>query len=586
MRKLFFIAFLILIALNGMSQKLDFQLNHVDPIVQSDSHGDTLRKYFSITFYRFPESDTSAAIRTAQKPRLQMNAYYSNKLAVHYYYALKKIPELNHYANEGLDFVMQFGDSYTGSYAIPIFDSSGIIITVNGINHQNADQYQFRVLENKTKVVLPWIKPKLFSNWYWSTRIADPQKRDEDIAYLGQFKDSWGKSLTFQVRRVDNPNTIQVAMSALWVKWQPKVIAVFAFNQLDDFLKIVKRQWMPVISPDKNEWGADSVLLHVKHNFAHTENSLIFYLDGIVKNKKIIEYELMNGQTASGWHSNDFDFNFIWLKDLSPGHYKLRIRYSVQRDIVTEFPFTISPAWYQTGWASILYGFLFVIGVGFIVLLIRSSRQSKKLAAQGIQKQIVQTELKAIRSQFNPHFVFNALNSIQGLITKNDQENATKYLVDFGTLMRDALKASSREFTNVAGEIKILENYIRLEQLRFGFQYEFKVDKNLSINDVDIPSLLLQPIIENAIKHGISPLQENGRLMVTFERTATDMIVTVIDNGAGFKDEKAGDGFGLQLTRDRIKFLNQTFEGQEITFDIRRIDQKTHVIICFKNLLI
>jgi len=587
MRTLYLLFLTVVLSQTCLGQKLDMQLNSINPVIKNDQHGDSVRKYFSITFYRYPSSDPSLKINKTHTRHLWMNTFYSNKLAVKYNYALKKIPELRKYFNDNLSSgLTQPFDGYTGSYAIPIFDTTGIIITVNGINHQNADQYQFRVLENKTKIVLPWTKPKLFTERYWMTKIVDSTKVDEEVAYLGQFKEAFGKALTFEVRRVDQPEVTQVTMSALWVKWQPKVIGVFSFTQLEDFLKIVKRQWMPVITLNDGEWNVDSTRLKLKKTFPPEENSLIFYLDDIVNDKKIVEYELINGQSGEGWRQNDFDLNFILLKNLSPGNYKLRIRYSVQRDNVIEYDFTVKPAWYQTIWAKLTFGLLGVFSVGFIVLLIRSNRQTKKIAAQDVQKQIVNTELKAIRSQFNPHFVFNALSSIQGLITKNDQENATKYLVEFGTLMRDALKASGSEFTSLPAELKMLENYLRLEQLRFGFAYEFFIDEQLPVNGIEIPSLLLQPIVENAIKHGISALQENGRLIISFEKDGANMHVSVTDNGKGFNNAAPTNGFGLQLTRDRIRFLNQTLDGQQITFTIKRVDEQTLVIISFENLLI
>jgi two-component system LytT family sensor kinase len=556
------------------------------PLYTCYKHGELINKNFSLSFYRYPESDTALKLNKTRTRHLQMNAFYSNKLAVNYFYSTKKIPQLLDYTNDNAKTQMYMFTSYSGTYAIPILDSSGIIITVNGINRQNVDHYQFRVLENKTKVVLPWTKPKLFVYRYWQTRIADSTKIDTESVYLGLFKDDFGKALTFQVRRVDQPDIIQVAMSAMWVKRAPKVVGVFAFTQLEDFLKIVKKQWSSAISPNEGDWAKDSVLLKLKQKFLSTENSLIFYMDDLISHKEIVEYKLVKDSDNVEWQQNDFDLNFIWLKDLTPGNYKLRIRYSVQRDNVTEYPFTVAPAWYQTIWAKLGFGLLAALSVGFIFLLIRSQKQSKKILAQGLQKQLVQTELKAIRMQFNPHFVFNALSSIQGLITKNDQDNATKYLVEFGTLMREALKASGKEFTNMTSEIKMLENYLKLEKLRFGFDYRFDIDEHLSISDIEIPSLLLQPIVENAIKHGISALQENGRLVISFNKVGPDMVVTVTDNGDGFKDDQPTTGFGLQLTRDRINLLNQTFEQQTITFTIERADANTHIILCFKNLLI
>jgi two-component system LytT family sensor kinase len=152
--------------------------------------------------------------------------------------------------------------------------------------------------------------------------------------------------------------------------------------------------------------------------------------------------------------------------------------------------------------------------------------------------------------------------------------------------MRDSLKASDKEFVSISTEIKILENYLKLEKLRFGFNYEIETSPSIDINAVEIPSLFLQPLVENAVKHGISALQEKGRLNVTFKREADDLIIIVKDNGKGFKEESGTSGFGLKLTRERINLLNQTLNEQQIEFSVAHIQDQTHVFIHFKNWLL
>ncbi|GAA3969780.1 sensor histidine kinase [Mucilaginibacter dorajii] len=554
-------------------------LDSINPIIQHDSHGDSIRKYFSSTFFNYENSPS-------KNKNVLIAAFYSNKLAVNYRQALQKIPRLKEYGARGSRSYMQLFDGYSGQYAIPVFDSSGIIITVNGINPENVDDYQFRVIEDKQKVVLPWTKPKLFCKAYLMTKIADPDKIDELSAYLGQFKAAYGKALTFQVRRISMPDSIITSVSACWVKWQPRVVGVFTFSQLPDFLSIFKKQWTsPLENPDQTDWSKDKAL-KLKKDFGYNENNLIFYLDDIIKSKNIIEYNLVNGKDSTGWKVNDFDFNLVWFKNLLPGQYRLKIRYSVQRNNICTYVFTVKAAWYQTVWAKAALSLLGILAGGFLLLLWRSRKQAEKLKEQSILKQLVQTELRSIRSQFNPHFVFNALSSIQGLITKNDSQNASKYLIEFSNLMRDSLKASDKEFVSIFTEIKILENYLALEKLRFGFDYQIKVDGQIDASALEIPALFLQPLVENAVKHGISALQENGQLIVLFEKLNNDMVVSVNDNGKGFTESDNVNGFGLQLTKERIKLLNQTLNGQQIEFSVKRTDNRTQVVIHFKNWLI
>ncbi|MBC7567928.1 MAG: histidine kinase, partial [Pedobacter sp.] len=462
-----------------------------------------------------------------------------------------------------------------------------VIITVNGINAQNAYDYEFRILEDNKKVVLDWKRPKIFTDVYVMSRIADPNKIDEVTAYLGQFKEDFGKALTFQVRQLSSPDSVSASITAYWVRWQPKVVGVFTFAQLPEFLSIFRQQWYdPRLAYERPDWSKDSTLLKQKKKFLHNENNLIFYLDDIIKSKNIIEYRLIKGRDSTKWAVNDFDFNLVWLKNLSPGRYELQIRYSVQRTNVCHYVFNIEAAWYQTLWAKLGLTMLGLLAIGFVALLWRSKKQAENLKTQSTLKQVVQTELKSIRSQFNPHFVFNALSSIQGLITKNDPENASKYLIEFSNLMRDSLKASTNEFVSIASEVRILENYLKLEKLRFGFQYEIIISDLINVNAIEIPSLFLQPLVENAVKHGISSLQENGLLAISFQKSGNNMEVNVTDNGKGFEKNEQSTGFGLQLTKERIKLLNQTLQEQKIEFSVYRISDKTRVTIHFKDWLL
>lgn len=255
------------------AQKLEMNLDSIHPIIQHDQHGDSIRKYFSNTFYSHNSKFT-------EQNNLLISVFYSNKLAVNYNHVLKKIPQLKGYFNKQSKVYAQAHDSYAGAFTVPIFDSTGIIVTVNGINAQNAYKYQFRVLENNEKVLLPWTTPKIFTKAYWMTKIADSTKIDKVTAYLGQFKGDYGKSLTFQIRQTDNPDSIKTSLSAYWVKWQPRVVGVFTFSQLPEFLSIFKEQWKDQRGNEKPvDWSKDSTLLKLKKEFRYNENNLIFYLD-------------------------------------------------------------------------------------------------------------------------------------------------------------------------------------------------------------------------------------------------------------------------------------------------------------------
>lgn len=315
------------------------------------------------------------------------------------------------------------------------------------------------------------------------------------------------------------------------------------------------------------------------------DNNLIFYLAAQTYKKEQIEYELFkNEKLLNAWRKNEFDNNFIWLKNLSSGQYLIKIRYSAQRQNVTPYTFEIPTAWYQSVWFKVLSDVLILAFIGFIIVTIKLFEQRQQAEKELSKKTKLQLEIKTIHSQLNPHFVFNALNSIQGLINKQDIAGANKYLSAFGQLMRNSLSNSERDQITLLEEVKILETYLKLEQLRFGFEYHINIHQNINVYETEIPSLLLQPLIENGIKHGISGLKQQGIITLDFIKTDNDMMVNIKDNGKGFLLTEKYTGYGLKLTKDRIKLLNQMMKEQSVDFEIQTSPGKsTIIIITFKN---
>ena len=151
--------------------------------------------------------------------------------------------------------------------------------------------------------------------------------------------------------------------------------------------------------------------------------------------------------------------------------------------------------------------------------------------------------------------------------------------------MRNTLTGTDHNFTPLATDISALDSYLKLEQLRFGFMYTISTDENIDVRETDVPFLILQPIVENAVKHGVAGMQDKGMITVTFKREDINIIATVQDNGNGFSG-KAKTGYGLKLTRDRIALLNQAMSGRSIYLDIVNNVPGTVVKINFINWLI
>jgi len=295
-----------------------------------------------------------------------------------------------------------------------------------------------------------------------------------------------------------------------------------------------------------------------------------------------LEYKLAGGEYAdTAWHLSGYLIIVPHLQ--SNSNYALLVRYKNYPANVSTYTFYVPPMWYQK--RAIVY-FVFYPLAFFIVFFTTIYFARLRLKKANEKKAKLALELKSIRAQLNPHFVFNALSSIQALINKNEVDLANQYLTDFSNLLRTSLQSHDRDLVPVAMDLKTLENYIKLEQLRFNFYYDIKKDEQLNLNSIEIPSLLLQPLIENAIKHGISLIKENGRLLIEYIKKEHAFIIRITDNGRGFNTQEiSGDKFGLRLTKERILLLNKTFKQQPIIMNIVSNTNGTCVTLTFNHWL-
>jgi two-component system, LytTR family, sensor kinase len=185
-------------------------------------------------------------------------------------------------------------------------------------------------------------------------------------------------------------------------------------------------------------------------------------------------------------------------------------------------------------------------------------------------KKLTEIELKAIRAQINPHFIFNCLNSIQLFVMQRDFEYAQKYLSDFSYLIRKTLDFSRRNFISLNDEIAYLNTYLGLEKMRFEnkMEYEIITDPNISIAETEVPAMLLQPYVENAVKYGMTNSQHKiGQLLIYFNQTAPDMLECLIeDNGIGINRSKTirtlpkhHQSSGMEISFNRAELLNKMY---------------------------
>jgi uncharacterized membrane-anchored protein YhcB (DUF1043 family) len=233
-----------------------------------------------------------------------------------------------------------------------------------------------------------------------------------------------------------------------------------------------------------------------------------------------------------------------------------------------------------------IYALIVAVSIGLIFLVILyfiKKRNKKKLAENEQQKNTAKLQLNSIRSQLNPHFLFNALSGIQNLMNKNEIDNANKYLSKFARLTRNVL--DDKELISLSQEKTLLDDYLQMEQLRFGFKYEINRSENLALDNIEIPSMLLQPFVENAVKHGISKKATDGKIIITFNKHANDLVLTVTDNGNGFDTEKKNNGLGLVLSDSRIALLNSIYKENRFTLAIHSTANDTKISLTLTDWL-
>jgi len=210
-----------------------------------------------------------------------------------------------------------------------------------------------------------------------------------------------------------------------------------------------------------------------------------------------------------------------------------------------------------------LGGGILVLGISAF-LVYRSSRQ-KRRANQLLA-------LQSLRSQMNPHFIFNSLNSVNSFIALNDERSANKYLSEFSRLMRAVMENSKHEFVPLSSELSILRMYLDLEHLRFSdkFNYTFEVDDELDADRIQIPPMLVQPYIENSIWHGLRYRKEMGQLSVKFIKNEDHLLVEIADNGIGrkqsqaikTKNQKTTESTGMRNIEQRLQIINELHHMQ------------------------
>lgn len=272
--------------------------------------------------------------------------------------------------------------------------------------------------------------------------------------------------------------------------------------------------------------------------------------------------------------------NRLQLNNLDDGVYELLVYAINSSNIKSEQPviikFEILKPFWETSWFIItcvlLAGCLIFLLVRIIVKRIRHKEEEKT----EINKLIAESQLTALQAQMNPHFIFNAINSIQRYILQNNQQEAYDYLAKFSRLIRLVLNNSQEKVLSLKQELDIICLYVELEQLRFDSKFEFTISKTDGVNEdvLNVPCLLIQPYVENAIWHGLMNLDKNkkGKLSIDLILQGELLKITIEDNGVGrelaksYKAENGEKAMGMKLTEQRLQMINklQDYENAKV----------------------
>ncbi len=287
--------------------------------------------------------------------------------------------------------------------------------------------------------------------------------------------------------------------------------------------------------------------------------------------------ELQFAGVELGGHFNYFQYridNGNWQKlegnnlnlQLSSGKYAIAIRAVDVNGHPGSKPLMVNISIATPFWRAVWFWLLMALLLGSLIFWWLRKRElaKREIALQEMlnQKKLTELELHALKSQINPHFIFNCLNSIKFLGHQQKHAEAEKYLDKFAMVLRSAMEQSSLQEITLQQEIDFIENYLSLEKLRFPEKLSFSidVDKQLGIRNLLMPSMLLQPYLENAVKHGIAPLRNrHGLVQVTFYEKNNTLIAEVQDNGNGIEHHNRNTdrvGIGMDNTERRSQLYH------------------------------
>lgn len=383
---------------------------------------------------------------------------------------------------------------------------------------------------------------------------------------------------TQQLRSLNAQDGLNTAVNEFLILQDQIVVilpkAFYTFPKSDKLFKEFKTAKVRVEAVKIND---HDTLVTSKYNLPHDLNKIgiSFNSNGFQTNQHV-SYQYRVKQIDTSWQNIPLNTHFVNFNSLSSGTYTFELKAqnisAKQPVFAIPITFIIAKPFWETYW---FYGLVIISIIGLVWLYFRwrlKQKEEQRIAEIDkilVDKKITNLRLENLRSQMNPHFIFNALNSIQDYIISNEKELASSYLVKFSRLIRMYLDYSQQNEITLEDEINALKLYLELEKVRFEDELEYKitVDNQLNTNQIKVPSLFVQPYVENALKHGLLHKLTNRQLKVDVKIIQPQKLqITIEDNGIG------------RVQSEKLKRSNQ----QHTPFATKANQERVHL---YKNKL-
>lgn len=338
-----------------------------------------------------------------------------------------------------------------------------------------------------------------------------------------------------------------------------------------------KMSEIPRLILEEFQVGNTSLDFNSDIEFTAGQNEVILKFESVLFQQSagvVVQYMIIHNGSNQQWSELPLGSRQLNLTNLRSGDYLLKLRvgnpllniFSEEKSI----EFTVLPPWYMSVPFIALWSLLF-LGLIVFVWWLRNKALRKKheaeIGKQIMNRELAEARLTALRAQMNPHFMYNVLNSIQSLVYANKHDEASYYIGKFADLTRKFLELSAKETITVREEKETLISYLELERLRFGddFTYNVSVDDTIDSGMSSIPTLMVQPFVENSLKHGLLHKLGPKFLNIEFKESLNALVVIVTDNGIGRK--KAGEinarrgekkeSYATHALRMKVELLNK-----------------------------